>query len=245
MHRVLSRPPIKEALIDVRIEPKGAVEAARFRVEPGSLPGDFVEREEQRRFRSQFEIREGTVVSPETEDLGVRGYIYKSRDGLDIGQFRVDGFTYNRLAPYTGWESLRTLGLELWQFYSSLAGSVQATRVALRYINTMPLDGESDLALWLSSPPQAPKGVPGNLAGFLTRTQTLEPDEGWCSNVVTTLEGTPGSDISAIILDIDVYKSSVEVSEIGGIGEVLDELRRMKNALFFGSITPRASDQYS
>lgn len=244
-HRVLSRPPITEALIDVRIEPEGGGEASRFCVDPTRLPGGFVTREEQRLFQSQFGFHDGSSVPSETANLGVRGYIYKSSDGLDIGQFRVDGFTYNRLAPYTGWESVRTLALDLWQFYLELAGQVQASRIALRYINRMGLHGETDLELWLSSPPRAPTGVPGSLAGFLTRTQTQEPDEGWCSNVVTTLEGTPGSEISAIILDIDAYKATVDASEAEGIGDVLDELRRMKNALFFGLITPRAAEHYS
>lgn len=244
-HRVLSKPPITEALIDIRIEPEGDVEASTFCVDPTRLPGEFVAREEQQLFQGRFAVHEGSLVPPETADLGVRGYIYKSRDGFDIGQFRVDGFTYNRLAPYTGWESVRTLALDLWQFYRELAGQAQASRIALRYINRMGLHGETDLELWLSSPPRAPTEVPGTLAGFLTRTQTQEPDEGWCSNVVTTLEGTPGSEISAIILDIDVYKATVEASEAEAVGDVLDELRKMKNALFFGLITQRAAQEYS
>jgi uncharacterized protein (TIGR04255 family) len=32
---------------------------------------------------------------------------------LDVAQFRRDGFTVNRLAPYTGWQRLKALATEL------------------------------------------------------------------------------------------------------------------------------------
>jgi len=69
----------------------------------------------------------------------LRGYMFRSEDEFNVVQFRVDGFTFNRLKPYTSWKSVWPQALELWRKYQNMALPVAITRMALRYINHIEL----------------------------------------------------------------------------------------------------------
>ena len=63
----------------------------------------------------------------------------RSQDDLTVAQFRADGFTMNRLKPYTGWAMLLPQVLDLWDAYVTVAQPAHVARVALRYINRLDL----------------------------------------------------------------------------------------------------------
>jgi len=62
--------------------------------------------EQQRGFEAHFELIKGQGQLPAVQDLGLRGFFFKDSQEKTIAQFRVDGFTLNRLQPYTSWEEL-------------------------------------------------------------------------------------------------------------------------------------------
>lgn len=74
-----------------------------------------------------------------TRDLGLHGYFFRSDDGKNIAQFRIDGFTFNRLKPYTSLDDILPLAMEMWRVYCDTAQPEVVTRLALRYINYIPL----------------------------------------------------------------------------------------------------------
>lgn len=240
----LEHPPIREALIDARIAPLGQDAVADLSLEPHELPGEFCRREEQKAFSGHFGVNDGKLGKPEATDHGIVGYHYVDAGRTEVAQFRLDGFTYNRLAPYAGWGALVKRGIELLSVYRGRVKSAEFIRLAVRYINEVGLAGEADLSLWLSDPPAASKEAGRELSGYRVRREYSGPRQGAGVNVTIAVDGPLGAPSSTLIVDIEAYLADADVSSEGGLNCTLDELRDAKNRFFFGSLTPRAIQRH-
>ncbi len=178
-------------------------------------------------------------------DLGLRGFLFKSADGLNIAQFRVDGFTFNRLKPYTSWEEVFPEAIRLWRSYAATVSPEYVSRLALRYINRLniPVPVE-DFSLYLTSPPGIPPDLPQEISSFLTRVVLHESVLGLAANITQALEQGLDPSSVTVILDIDAYKVGEFDPHGAEISEVLAALRVFKNRIFFGSLTDVALREY-
>ena len=125
--RHLEKAPITEALVDFRaaIPPDFAIDSLK------SLRNTIGDRypvvEEMRFVKAEFELSKGLPERKDT-DFGIRGYLFKGQDGQDVAQFRADGFTYNRLQPYTSWDAVLPEALGLWELFVQTVVPVSITR---------------------------------------------------------------------------------------------------------------------
>src|SRR5579859_7697680 len=104
--RHLREAPITEAIIDFRVKSRAGLDPAVFSGVRPSLADRFPRLNEQRGGKITFEFAPGAATPPVTEDLGLQGLFFRSADEKMIAQFRTDGFTLNRLRPYTSWNEL-------------------------------------------------------------------------------------------------------------------------------------------
>src|SRR5579864_1452406 len=132
--RRLANAPITEAIVDFRVTLPPGFEVEAFTSLKGKLRDTYPVVEERRLFEARFEMKEGKALPPDTEEKGLQGYFFQSEDRRNIAQFRRDGFTYNRLAPYTSWGDLQPEALRLWDLYAEVAAPEKLDRLALRYI---------------------------------------------------------------------------------------------------------------
>lgn len=240
--RHLQHAPITEALVDLRAAPTvefgGGEVLDRLK---SSLSDRYPKYSERRVFEARLEIRKGQALVPEGMDKGLHGHFFESEDGRNIAQFRVDGFTYNRLAPYTDGESVITEALRLWKIHAEVARPLMVSRVALRYINTLKLPAQADTLTVLTRVPPTPERSPGSVQSFLTRVETLDAESG--RRVITTQAFTPGmpSDCVNVVIDIDAFQMGDFGVSPAALRPTLDGLRELKNAVFFGSITEEAA----
>jgi uncharacterized protein (TIGR04255 family) len=242
--RHLRNAPITEAIVDFRASLPADFKAEAFAQARDQLRESYPVVEEQRVFRAKFAFKEGKPAHPDTESIGLQGYFFKSHDGRNIAQFRVDGFTYNRLAPYTSWGQILPEALRLWELYVTMAKPEGLSRLALRYINHIKVPAKGDLSKYLLVLPTYFPGAPRYLASFLVRTSSHDPETGYLANVTETLERSPDAADAVVILDIDVY--TVRGLELGSdpLRVILQELRTIKNNIFFGSITEELAKTY-
>lgn len=105
-YRRLSRPPIKEALIDVRVASDPAIEVDRLRGLHGSLAAEYPNIDEKRQFKAELRVEAGKVLPPSTEELGFAALVFSNADKTRIAQLRRDGFTVNQLGGYTTADAL-------------------------------------------------------------------------------------------------------------------------------------------
>jgi len=244
--RHLERAPITEALVDFKttlpddfpVEKLGSF---------NQLKEDYPNREVQNAFQAQFRFGEkGTFEADPvtTKALSLRGYLFRSKDGR-IAQFRRDGFTFNRLAPYTTWEEVRDEALKLWGVYREVAQPERLERLALRYLNRLVVPPRGDLDTYLAVTPPVVPGLPSHLASFLMRLAAFDPQSHYLSNVTLALEQDAADPTrSVIILDIEAYTDTGLGLTAEELLPILERLHVMKNETFFGCITEETARMY-
>ena len=243
--RHLERAPITEALIDFRVSVSKQLDAATFLEFKEFLGDRYPKVEERRGAQAAIEFGPGKPLAAHTKDLGLQGFFFRSGDGLNIAQFRVDGFTFNRLKPYTRWEEIFPEALRLWKLFIEKVTPEYVSRLALRYINhlNIPLPIE-DFAQYLTLPPVVPPELPQHVSSFLTRVVLHESESGLAANVTQALEQGLDPKSVTIILDIDAYKTGEFDPHGAEVAEVLEALHGFKNRIFFGSLTEAALRLY-
>lgn len=240
--RHLNNAPLTEAILDVRVKTNEKFSIEFFQPLRARFANTFPIVEEQRIFEGEVQLGPGKSVAQFAKMGEVNGLLFKSSDGLNIAQFRRDGFTFNRLHPYTSWEDVFPQAWDLWSRYIETSAAEFVTRIALRYINLLTLPTPvRDLGDYLTAPPRTPEGVEGSIASFLTRVVVNIPQNGLAAIITQALEkpAEPGS--VRVILDIDAYKQEELDLTDASIREVFHDLRDLKNKIFFNSITEDAA----
>ncbi len=242
--RHLDKAPIKEALIDFRTKLPDKFKIEQFEPIKEQIKETYPVFEKQYLYKSKHEFEKGKLVkSPFVEDMGIRGYVFKSSDEIKIAQFRLDGFTFNRLSPYTHWDDVIQEAKRLWQFFKNIASPEVITRLAVRYINhlriPLPIDDFGD---FLTVPPSVPEGLPQAVQNFLIRTVIVNEDAGIKANITQALDekGSDSQNLN-IILDIDTFKMVHLNSDKEDIWNDFESLRNMKNDIFFKYITEQTA----
>ena len=165
---IFNNPPIVEALIDIRVElsPEVTLEAiARFH---DKVKGEFPDKQSRMSWKSDFQLKPGTVPEVSTLSGGPDGHLFHPADKSKIVQARLDGFTFNKLRPYQKWELFRDEAKKLWGYYLEVAKPKQITRLAVRYINRIELPFPfSQLQEYILTVPQVAAGLPQGMSQFL------------------------------------------------------------------------------
>lgn len=237
--RHLKNAPIAEAIIDFRVTLPPGFEPSVF----SSLREQLAERypafEPRNLFTAQAGLGEnGRPVVRGPEDKGLHGFWFRSEREQDIAQFRVDGFTYNKLRPYTSWCEVIAEARRLWEMYVEVAKPDLVTRIAARYINHIRVHAPvGDPSEYFTSPIPLPSGLPLVLKNFLTRTVVHDQQSDVQASISHALVEVPDSKNVTFLLDIDAYKVEDIDPTDHRMWETFEALHESKNRVFFGSIT--------
>lgn len=170
--------------------------------------------------------------------LGLR---VQTSDGLNVGMFTRDFFSYSRLKPYENWEKFIGEALRLWQVHQELCGPSEIARLGVRFINRfeVPVAGldPSDYLKGVPSPPGA-----FLRSGFLYRDELAAGDLPYGATVMRTIQPGPeaSSGRAGLLLDVDVFTLEPFPSEQSMIERRLADLHWLKNRVFFDNVTERA-----
>lgn len=240
----LRNAPIVEALIDFRVKLPSSFNIIRFLPLKDKLHDSYPRMEEKRQIQVGLQVTEKRLQQT-LQDTGLHGYFFYSADGTNIAQFRPDGFTFNRLRPYTSWGTVLAEAKRLWMLYVTESSPELITRIAVRYINQIdiPLPIVS-LKSYLTAPPTPPKMPRQDINHFMTRdfmTRMGICDEGQniFANITQALQKSAKPEHVSIILDIDVFKTEEGGFEDSNIWPTFERLRELKNLIFFSSITEK------
>ena len=248
----LSRAPIVEALIDFRVRLPADFEVTRFKDVHAQFEAAYPKIEERKFNEHKFEHAPDKEPSHTIADRGIHGYLFHSADGTQIVQFRRDGFTFNRLKPYTSWEQVFAEATWFWKLYVQTCQPIDISRIAVRYINRLMLPGpDLEFSDYLAAPPPTPGGPTSSLAdirpeaaaatsfigGFVSRVTINDLDAGITAAVVQALEPPADDRYIPVLLDIDVFQKDMLELSPDAVLIRFDKLREAKNCAFFGSIT--------
>jgi uncharacterized protein (TIGR04255 family) len=239
--RHLRNAPITEAIVDFRVSLAKEFRPERLWEAGDLLAGEYPLIDEPKRYEAHVDLSGGQPkAAMSTRDLGFHGVRLRTEDKKTVAQFRIDGFTFNRLRPYTRWEKILPEAVRLWGVYVGLANPQGITRLALRYINHLSLPRPGvELDDYIVTAPRVPPSVPQVLSGFTTRLVLEHAERRMKANVTQALELGVETSAPSLLFDIDVYRAGdLEINSAAVTG-VLGDLREYKNEIFFGSLTER------
>jgi uncharacterized protein (TIGR04255 family) len=239
----LSKAPIVEAIIDVRLAPGPTADPEVFDPARRLLGRDYPNVVPLNALAATF--------SPEGGELEIRqnrsvvGLLFRSEDNKSVAQFRSNGFTFNRLDPYTDWPTVFTEARRLWAVYSGFLPESRAGRLAVRYINRITMREGESLADYLTAPPTMPSGVPQQVQEYLFRVVVRDADRGVSAVLAQALE--PGADrgTAAVLLDIDAFADLQLPLALDNpnVVNIFGTLRDLKNEIFYACITESIAER--
>ena len=239
----LPNAPIKEALIDLRVALPPDQELSHLDAVYDQIRDRFPIKKtiHEGRFGVNFDFKEGVPPKTIASHLSL-GFRYESADGRRVAQFRLNGFTYSRLAPYTTWEEMRDEARDLWGIFVQAASPFRVTRAATRFINIIPIPLPfDDFEEYLTAPPRIPDNLPQGLNSYMTRIVLPNPLIDATAIITQALEGVEISH-APVVLDIDVLTNRDFDVSCEKYWEVLEDLRVFKNKIFFESITEKTAE---
>lgn len=246
-HRYLRNAPVTEAVIDLRVRqsiPSNELDIECLSYLPTQLKEQY-SRIQPVRVRATmfgFGLRDGQPKVEQPQHLEIYAYRFESEDGKQIAIFKRDGFGFNRLRPYTKWSEVSAEARKLWEVYLERVKPEYVTRVAVRYINHLEIPlPVSDFKDYLTAPPHIPKTAPQSVSSFLTRVVVHDQQRQLYANITQAMERSTKPDYIVIIVDIDAYKIGEFEPKTDEIWAILNQLRDLKNTIFFGSIKERTA----
>jgi uncharacterized protein (TIGR04255 family) len=237
----LRNAPIVEAIIDFRVLREPSVSVEVFAGLQRSIGEKYAQVDSILSFEARFGIDRGKVLDPAAKraDLG-----WKYQAGKEVAQFRVDGFTFSKIEPYTTWEEVFGEAFRLWRIYAELAKPKQLSRVAVRYINRMKISGSRNISDFLSAAPLLPPPISPLILDFLTRVHIADEGRRSAAAVVQALEPQLDPNVMSLLLDIDAYHEGMLAPGDPKIPEYFQRLRELKNEIFYASITEKTAEMY-
>jgi uncharacterized protein (TIGR04255 family) len=237
----LPKAPIQEALIDIRVAMPPDFQVAALKNFGKGLEQRFPEAQEQHRVAHGFQfspVGEPQVIAP-TRTLD--GYRFISKAGGKIVQAQREGFTFNKLRPYTRWDEFSGEANELWQRYIEIAKPQTVHRLAVRYINRIELPQELlDMRELCILFPDIPDAISNQgLAEYFQRFVVPRSD-GIVSAVSLSLDNSIPPAKPAIILDIDVWNTLQQPAGVDTLWHQFEALHALKNQIFDASLTEKA-----
>ena len=242
----LKNAPIREALIDIRVELPENLTAEVFSMLAKEHQGDFPSQGKARRFKAGFEFRDdGKAIAHAAHDASFEGVRLSNENGNEIVQFRTDGFTFNKLKPYTSWDDIYPRAMKFWESYRDKTHPLAVSRLAVRYINSMRFPGRiEELRDYLVLPPTSPTAGPSDLKSFLNHQVLFDKVSGISVNFVQASQGADSKAVT-VLMDIDAYKTGSFGEDEKQSQNLFLALREMKNRIFFGSIKEKAKELFN
>lgn len=238
-----TKPPLMEALLDIRVGIDPEFESKRLEEFYQAVKSNFPIKQVQTQFQTEFKVKKDKNPVVNTVKK-INGLILKAIDNSRILQSKLDGYTFNKLKPYNGWDKFSGEAFPLWEEYKNIIKPISVKRLALRFINLieipLPVD---DLKTYFNTFPTIAKNLPYDVSEFLLRV-VLNDDKSKNKAIVSqAIDLTKlGRDKLPIIFDIDVYREVSLKPEDEKINEVFESLREFKDLIFEESLTEEAKN---
>ena len=238
----LKNAPIVEAVLNIECDMPPVQDIAMISV---SAREAFLPQYPQ--FRPMLVMEHRIEAKPETPpELSLKnslqGFQFLQDDGKQLVQMRSQGFSFNRLAPYSSLDDYLGEMERAWSVFIKIASPVQVRMVQLRFINRILLPmsgGKLQVDDYLKICPQLPDEEKLGFLGFLNQYVAFEKDTGNQINIVLAAQPVEYEKLP-IIFDITASRQLVtEPKNWPKILDAIKSLRRLKNLVFRNTLTER------
>jgi uncharacterized protein (TIGR04255 family) len=235
-HFQLDNAPIIEAVVDIDCD----------------MPPNFdlaaTEEEAQKRFaenypslKKSFMLQQRFLARPNeppqsSTTQALRALQFFSKDSLQLVQVRSNGYSFNRLRPYSTLDDYLPEIERAWRLFVDLVAPVRVRRIALRYINRILLPsvetGRIPLDQYLKLGPPLPQDDELTYMGFFNQYTALEIATQNTITITLTSQPIERGQLP-IIFDIEARRDvGTQPDHWEEILDIILSLRKLKNRVF-------------
>ena len=244
VQRHYRKAPITEAIIDLKVTLPEGVSVGQLSEIHSSISDNFPTMQPFYKGVGALVYEPGSTFNVDTSEAHI-GFWFRSEDNLRTFQATLEGFTFNRLAPYESWEEFRSDARGLWNIYKEICRPTSVTRAAIRYVNqiNIPANELIELKDYLSTAPEVSPGLPQKvLQTFFLQLQIPQQDLSCMLIINETIAPPTNPEMVTVILDLDLFRQQVWDSSDEDIWRFLEKLRQRKNEVFEASITDKTRE---
>lgn len=241
----LSKAPIVEAALEVRVILSMKWDEISLQNELKQRLPDYpsIEPRQEKKIQLQLPSTE-KQFNATVEDNGCVGFTCQSNDKLNIVRFNKDAYLFSHLKPYENWGCFSKEALRLWGIYCDLLKPAEIERIGLRFVNQILIEQDTiEFANYYKYPPKSLKGLDWPLVDYFHHDVIRVPETPYVVNLIKTSK--KNSDKTSLILDIDVFRQEkiVYYNELR-INECLEEMRWVKNKVFYSSVISKMLKEF-
>jgi uncharacterized protein (TIGR04255 family) len=238
------KPPITEAIIDLQVAPSPGEKLSVLDHLNTKEPESYPQKDPIFEMTGVFEFQPTGLGSTQSQRRQA-GYRYANKDGNQVWQARLGGFTFSQLAPYDRWEPFRDEARRRWGDYRRSLAPECVNRIAVRYVNRIDIpNGSVDLKDYFRTSPEIAPEVQQSLSGFFMRLQIPQTDIKGEVLFTQTIVPPQREGSVSVVLDIDLFRTldiPKDDEDLWGLFEILHD---RKNEVFEASITDRTRELF-
>jgi uncharacterized protein (TIGR04255 family) len=240
----LSNAPIMEAVIDFRAKPSISCEQEQFLNYFKQEFSDFPVVASNSNTVYHFNP---AATQPAPPSTFWNGLTLHSSDKLRIAQCQKDGFSLSHLPPYPHWEKFAGDALAMWGKYKALTKPTEIQRIGVRFINRIPITTPAvELNDYLIDAPKNLSAFPLPRLGFVHSDTFIVPGTNYMVHVISALQPPDAiTHLPAVILDTDISTTTPSSTEDQLLTPKLQEMRWLKNKIFFASLNKKVIDSFN
>lgn len=236
----LPYPPIVEAVLDIDCDVPATEDLTAFEAPALARLGEWYPKLTYQ-WLQEFQLEAGAEAeqrSP-TSNRAVQALRFQQADGKQLVQVRAQGYSFNRLAPYTALDDYLNEIEKTWRIYVDVAHPTQVRQIRLRYINRIliPMQQPLDLDRYLKLGPRVPDEDKLTLTSFFNQFAAVELGTGLQVNTTLTVQLVEDGKLP-VIFDNSVLSVAPELPENWDLllGRII-ALRGLKNRVFKNTLT--------
>ncbi len=238
----LANPPIVEAVVDIDCDMPPTLNLASL-----EAPARDCFRDHYPKFQARYVQETKIETKPDQPPQmsvrkGLEALQLLHEDGKQLVQVRAQGFSFNRLAPYTSLDEYLPEIERTWRLFVGLASPIQIRAVRLRYINRIVLPTEAgrvELNDYLKIGPRLPDEETLTLASFLSQHAVVEAVTGNQANIVLSSQALEKGNLPIIFDNCVAGAGPTAPEDWPCILEKLLSLRNLKNRIFENTLTEK------
>lgn len=199
----------------------------------------------------QQDIQMGAMGAPDGspeffQHMQWSGFRLQDEQNHHVVQFMPTGVVFSRLEPYEKWEVFTAEALRIWQLFVELAQPTIIERLGVRHINRIPLEDGEQPSTYLNIEPYSLPGLNTSPYNFFYKDTYEIPGYPYSVHWVRTIQPQQSAPLNqqALIVDIDVFTTQLLQLDQDTLTKRLQEMRWIKNKIFFSSITDTALERF-
>lgn len=235
----LNNSPIVLAILQIQFELPEDYDVKNFLTNEKALKVELPFK--QNDFSGNINIPSIPVVGISTAQISssISGYSFFNKETQRIVSINKNSFTYSSEAKYEGWEGFKNEGLKYFSLFSDILSSIELTRLSVRFINKINLPLDENLLNYFKITISAQEGAVKYPSDFFSlKFRSSIPGTKISTNLGLSLEERNHESLG-YVFDIDVLDHEIRKYDLDKISESFDNLREVKNDIFFSCITEK------